>query len=185
MSVTVETVINRINELLKHKKSIIVAIDGRSGAGKTAFALELKKILDCNVIHIDDFFLRPEQRTQKRLDTPGENVDHERFLAEVLIPLKNGEEFRYKPFDCHTMSFKDDILVMPKRITVIEGSYSCNKRLFDFYDLHIFLDIDNETQKQRIIRRNGENAQMFFTKWIPLEDKYFETFKIKEKCEMY
>lgn len=184
MSVTVETVVNRINELLKHKKSIIVAIDGRSGAGKTTFALELKKILDCNVIHIDDFFLRPEQRTKKRLDTPGENVDHERFLAEVLIPLENGEKFEFKPFDCHTMSFKDAVKIEPKRINIVEGSYSCNGKLWEHYDLHIFLDIDKETQKQRIISRNGENAQMFFTKWIPLEEKYFEAFGIKEKCEI-
>ncbi len=184
MNVTIESVIERITELLSNKNQIIIAIDGRSGAGKTTFASELEKILGCNVIHIDDFFLRPEQRTPKRLDSPGENIDHERFLAEVLIPLKNGEKFEFKPFDCHLISYKDEVTVEPNRITVIEGSYCCHKNLWEYYDLHIFLDVDRKTQKQRIIKRNGENAEMFFTKWIPLEEKYFEVFGIKEKCEI-
>lgn len=184
MNVTIESVIERINELLLNRERVIVAIDGRSGAGKTTFAFELQKKLDCNVIHIDDFFLRPEQRTKKRLDTPGENVDHERFLNDVLIPLRNGEKFRFKPFDCHLMKFKDEVTIEPNRITVIEGSYCCHKNLWDHYDLHIFLDIDRETQRQRIIKRNYENAEMFFEKWIPLEEKYFEMFRIKEKCEI-
>ena len=63
---------------------VLVALDGRCGAGKTTLARRLQTELGCRVFHMDDFFLRPEQRTAERLARPGENVDHERFLAEVL-----------------------------------------------------------------------------------------------------
>ena len=79
---------------------ILIAIDGRCAAGKTTLANRLHETAGWSVFHMDDFFLRPEQRTEQRLNTPGENVDHERFLEEILIPLKSGaKELSFRPFD--------------------------------------------------------------------------------------
>ena len=69
----------------------ILAIDGRCASGKTTIATELAHTLNADLIHMDDFFLRPEQRTPERLAIPGENIDHERFLTEVLEPLRAGK----------------------------------------------------------------------------------------------
>jgi len=74
----------------KHKR---IAIDGRCASGKSTLGAFLQKETGGNLIHMDDFFLRPEQRTKERYATPGENVDHERFYEEVLVPLQNGEDF--------------------------------------------------------------------------------------------
>ena len=75
----------------------VIAIDGRCGSGKTTLATQLSERLGANLIHMDDFFLRPEQRTPERLATPGENIDHERFLSEVLLPLRQGSVFFLPP----------------------------------------------------------------------------------------
>ena len=178
------TLIKKINELLSKKDFLIISIDGRCAAGKTTFADKLKKEIDCNVFHGDDFFLRPEQRTSERLSQTGENIDYERLIAEVIIPLKNSESFSYRPFDCHTMDFGSEIYVTPKKINIIEGAYCCNRHLYDYADVHVFMDIDTETQRIRIIDRNGENAEIFFAKWIPMEEEYFSFFNIKDKCEI-
>lgn len=37
------------------KESFIMAIDGRCAAGKTTLAGQLKKVCECNVVHMDDF----------------------------------------------------------------------------------------------------------------------------------
>ena len=179
-----------MNELLKkieesEKDFILIAIDGRCAAGKTTLANELHKALSCNVIHMDDFFLRPEQRSEKSLKTPGENIDQERFLNEVLIPLSKNEAFSYRPYKCKTGSFGESIKTEPSRITVVEGSYSCHPKLWDYYDIHVFMDIDRKSQLKRIVLRNGvDAAQIFENKWIPLEESYFNTFSIKERCEI-
>ncbi|MBQ4110131.1 MAG: AAA family ATPase [Clostridia bacterium] len=176
---------NKIKELLSKKDFILIAIDGRCGAGKTTLAEKLGKEFSANVIHMDDFFLRPEQRTEKRLLTPGENIDHERFLNEVLIPLSENKSFSYRPFNCKTQSLSEPISIIPSKVTVIEGSYSCHPQLWDFYDLHIFVDTDCKTQLERIEKRNGEEiAKIFKNKWIPLEESYFKEFNIKESCEI-
>ena len=178
-------VTSAIEELLENKDRITVAIDGRCASGKTTLACEIAKRLDCNIFHMDDFFLRPEQRSAERLSKAGENVDHERFLSEVLIPLSRGEAFSYRPFDCHTMSLLQPIAVEPKRIAVVEGSYSCHPSLYDYYDLRIFSDVSPEEQMKRITARNGKaGAERFASLWIPLEEKYFDFYDVANKCHM-
>ena len=87
-----ETVLlRRIRALAAVRPRVLVAIDGRCAAGKTTLAASLQAQLGCNVFHMDDFFLRPEQRTPERLHQPGGNVDFERFLTEVLRPLYDGD----------------------------------------------------------------------------------------------
>ena len=155
---------------------VIIAIDGRCAAGKTTLANLLSQKTDCNVIHMDDFFLRPEQRTPKRLAAPGENIDHERFLEEVLIPLSKGLPVKFRPFDCHQMKLGDIIELAPKHINIIEGSYSCHPALRKYYDYMVFLTVSKDEQIKRIINREGsERARIFEEKWIPLEEEYFKT----------
>lgn len=181
----VKETIKIINEILKKNGTVKVAIDGKCGSGKSTFAELLSKEFDCNLFHMDDFYLTPEKRTQKRLNEPGGNVDRERFLAEALIPAINEKDVFYKVYNCATKTFKEPVKITPKNVTITEGSYSCHPELFRFYDLHIFLTVSPETQMDRIINRNGkEDAENFKNKWIPMEEKYFEHFKIAEKCDI-
>lgn len=166
------------------REHMVIAIDGRCAAGKTSLAAELQKVLDCNVIHMDHFFLQPQQRTKQRLRQPGGNVDHERFLQEVAAPLQKGVPFAYRVFDCKKMDFSTEIPVDPGRLTIVEGAYSCHPALWDLYDLRIFLTVDPQEQLRRISHRNGEAAlTMFREKWIPLEEMYFSAYHIKERCD--
>ena len=59
-----------IRRQLLRRDRVIVAIDGRCGSGKTTLAAKLQKQLHCSVFHMDDFFLRPEQRTEERFAAP-------------------------------------------------------------------------------------------------------------------
>ena len=140
------------------------------------------------LFHMDDFYLRIEQRTKERYEEPGGNVDRERFWEEVLNPLKtaeNGATLSYRPFLCGKWVLGDPISVEVGLLIVVEGSYSCHPELFDQYDLHVFVDIDPETQQERILKRNGaEKLEMFQSRWIPMEEMYFSAFDIKKKCEI-
>ena len=170
---TIQTVIELIDSLYSTNCRLLVSIDGRCASGKTTLAAALQERYGCTVIPMDHFFLRPEQRTADRLAVPGEKVDHERFLKEVLLPLKRGEAFSYRPFDCGRMVLGDPIAVNPTGLTVIEGSYSCHRSLRELYDLRIFLTVDPQEQMRRLIIRNGDYAEVFRKKWIPLEEQYF------------
>lgn len=166
------------------ERPFILAIDGRCAAGKTTFALSLSRLSGAAVVHMDDFFLQPFQRTQKRLETPGENVDWERFKNEVLLPLNRGETARFCPFDCHSLGFKDEISVSPENGVIVEGTYSMNRELQKFYSMRVFMSVSPEIQIKRLIKRNGESgAEIFRKKWIPLEEKYFSAYGLHEQCD--
>lgn len=179
-----EQTIEKIQELIHQKGHILVGIDGRCASGKTTFALQLQKELGGTVISMDDFFLRPEQRTASRYETPGENVDHERFLEEVLLPLKNGVPVIYRPFDCSTMSLQDPIEVPEAEVTLIEGSYAFHPDLREYYDLKIFMTVEPEIQMQRIQERNPSAAENFRKKWIPLEERYFQACAVEKASDI-
>lgn len=182
-----ETVIEKIREkvnTMAEKDRILIAIDGSCTAGKSTLAAMLAREVDCNLFHMDDFFLRPEQRTQARLMEAGGNVDYERFYGEVLLPLKTGKSFAYRPYDCGTGNLKDPVEMTPKRINIIEGSYSCHPYFGDPYDIRVFLKISPPIRQDRIGKRPAFLRKRFLEEWIPMEQQYFEAFLIEEKADI-
>lgn len=185
MRKTAEIVLEEIGTRFPDRQQILIAIDGRCAAGKTTLAGQLQTMCGCNVIHMDQFFLRPEQRNEARLAEPGGNVDYERVLTEVMIPLKKGEAFSYRPYSCSEQRLVEAVSVQPNKITIIEGSYSCHPTLVSYYDFKVFLTVGKEEQMRRIEKRNGtEKAEMFRNKWIPLEEAYFAAYPVKEQCDL-
>ena len=174
-----------ILQKLKGKESAVIALDGRAASGKTTMAGLLSKVLDATVIAMDDFFLPPELRTPQRLAETGGNVHYERFQEEVLFGLQTGEGFFYRVFDCGKMAYGVTVEIPKSQYRIVEGSYSHHPALGDYADLRVFLDIAPETQMARIKKRNGERlAEMFRTRWIPMEETYFDAFSIREHADL-
>ncbi|MDE7397997.1 MAG: uridine kinase [Oscillospiraceae bacterium] len=167
-------------------KRIVIAIDGRCASGKTTLAKMICERTNWDVVHMDDFFLRPEQRTAERLAEPGSNVDWERFREEILVPLEGGcSTIKFRSFDCRTQRLSEPISVSVGDVCIIEGSYSCHPELRGFYGLRVFLTVNPEEQMRRILLRNGtERAEQFAEKWIPLEEEYFAKCDVERFCEL-
>ncbi|MBR3358703.1 MAG: hypothetical protein IKG46_12870 [Solobacterium sp.] len=161
-----------------------IAVDGRCASGKSTFAARLAEMTGADVLHMDDFFLRPEQRSEERYRTPGGNVDHERFLEQVLVPLSEGREYTYQPFDCRIMELGTAEVRRPSRITITEGSYSLHPLLKDYYDIKVFLTVQQETQIERIRKRNPDKVQRFIREWIPYEELYFREFDTENQADI-
>lgn len=176
--------------LLKHPlrregRRLVIAIDGRCASGKTSVARILAGGEGFKVFHMDDYFPRPEQRTPERLAAPGGNVDHERAAEEILKPLKEGAGLiRHRAYDCRLQAMREPVTEEAGDLNILEGSYSCHPALWDHYDVRIFLTVPEKVQAKRILEREGERAEAFFAKWIPMEEAYFTHFKIGERCDL-
>lgn len=179
-------VFDRIDELrTKDDKRIIIAIDGMCGSGKSSLASLIARIYECNVFHMDDYFLPVEMRTKERLDEPGGNVHYERFKEEILRPLSEGRPVVYRPYMCGVWTYSEPRIVEPKRLSIVEGSYSMHPYLREAYQLKIFLEVEEGEQIRRIAQRNPERSvQPFIDKWIPLENKYFNELSIRSYCDI-
>ena len=103
-----------------------------------------------------------------------------------MVPLRAGTTFTYREFDCSVMDFGGNSDVIdPKGNVIIEGSYSLHPAFGALSgeegdrrhpaEIAVFLQISPETQRERILKRNGEEMlDMFVKRWIPLENAYFE-----------
>lgn len=162
-----------------------VAIDGRCGSGKSTLAAFLSAVYDAPIVHADDFFLQPHQRTPERMAEIGGNMDRERLLLEVLEPLMRGDNVVFRPFSCARQAIGEPISLPASRMTIIEGSYCMHPDLRHAYDLKVFLSVDPDIQRQRILQRNGEQMlRRFVAEWIPREEKYFDTFGVRDACDL-
>lgn len=180
-------VLTEIDRLVSENSDqpVLVAIDGNAAAGKTTLAERIAEVFDCNVFHMDDFFLPLSLRSEERLAEPGGNVHYERFRDEVLTPLASKKPFSYGVFDCSVMAISGQRAVEPKKLNIIEGSYSHHPYFGSSYDLRIFMKISPEEQMERILRRNGEfMAEKFRKLWIPMENRYFEHFGLETKSDI-
>lgn len=167
------------------KGRLRLAIEGGSASGKTTLAALLQSVYGCAVVHTDDFFLQPSQRTADRLSQPGGNLDRERLLEEVLVPLSKGQSVFYRPFYCATMTLGQREELPETPLTVIEGAYSMHPELSDYYDMSVFLEVSPEEQARRIDQRNSPlMARRYLNEWIPMERRYFESFDIKKCCDL-
>ncbi len=175
----------RIDQLMAEKGRALVAIDGPAASGKTTLGAALGEICGAPVIPMDDFFLQPHQRTPERFVQVGGNVDHERFLAEVLEPLSRRETAVYRPFDCQQWALGDEVAVPCAPLMIVEGSYSLHPLLAEHYDLRILTKVDAAAQRERILRRNGERMlQRFLSEWIPMEERYFSETGIASRVDV-
>ncbi|MBE6866464.1 MAG: hypothetical protein E7492_05860 [Ruminococcaceae bacterium] len=166
------------------KEHVIIAIDGPSATGKTTFAKNIKKHFDCNVFHMDDFFLPDEKKTEERLATPGGNVDWERFKEQVLDKIRTNEPFTYDIYHCGTGDVTKSKVITPKRLNIVEGVYAMHPELREAYEYELFFDVARPKQLDRIKKRSSEKMlKRFKEEWIPLEDLYFKSFNTKKEAD--
>lgn len=175
----------KIEERKADKTPVLVALEGGSASGKSTLGAELAAHTGATLIHMDDFFLPLELRTAERFAQPGGNVHWERVLEEVLQPLAAGKAPEYGVFDCSVMAVNRTVRETLRDVVIVEGAYSLHPKLRGFYDLKVFLSVDKETQRARILERNGEKLlQRFLDQWIPLEQAYFAACQVEECCDL-
>lgn len=162
----------------------VVAIDGNCGSGKTTGVRMIAEALGCSIIQMDDFYLTPAMRTQKRRMEPGGNVNYERFKEEVLPFIKSREPFSYRKYDAPNNRFISDIEITSPDLVIVEGAYALRPDLRADYDLCVFSKASYELQVSRLSKREGEFVEEYKNIWIPLENVYHEFFNLEKNVDI-
>lgn len=170
-----------IQSKAENKMRFIISIDGRAASGKSTLAAFLKRELQATVFHMDDYFLPSKMKTAKRLSIAGGNVNHERLKEEVLDYLDK-DSVEYKKYNCMTEELETMTKVLLSKFIVIEGVYSQQKKLKQYYDLNIFTEISKNEQYKRLENRNPALLERFIKEWLPLEEDYFKEEDIERNA---
>ena len=134
-----------------HRRPVVVALDGHSGAGKSCLATALALRAGGTVLEGDDFYqpalasLAPDDRNRMSAAEAAEIViDWRRLRSEALEPLARGEAARFRPYDWDA---RDGRLAEPRLlragdVVVVDGVYSARSELADLVDLAVLVETD-------------------------------------------
>jgi len=181
-----DTLEARIRQIRKPR--VLLAIDGMAASGKTTLAAALSRRFPGSVVvHMDDFTVPFEDRHPGYFDETLSNADVIRFEREVLLPLERGEAACYRPYVCHPNPGFLPPVVIPADcpLLIVEGAYCLHPLLFDHYDLRVLSLIDEDTQRTRILRRNGPaQLERFVSLWIPMENRHIHARSLRTLCDL-
>ncbi|MEN9389343.1 MAG: hypothetical protein RLY61_427 [Candidatus Parcubacteria bacterium] len=188
----IEKVISKIIELIKNSaKPRLVALDGRSGTGKTTIAKHIASRLDGVVILADNFWIGgPDEEWDLR--TPQEKseqaIDWKRIRMDVLEPLLAGKPASWHPFNWKAGEGLDEepIEAQPTKLVILDGAYSSRPELQDIIDLSVLVEVpDDNNRRGRLINREGkEYMDDWHKRWDPAEDYYFSKVRPKSSFDM-
>lgn len=162
-------------EKLKERKTVIIAIDGPGGSGKSFFAQRLSSYISrVQIVHFDDFYF--ESFSPKHGSNQiGSSFDWQR-LEKVLLAVRAGKKPCYQKYDWTNDRLEGKYEVIPEEIIIIEGVYTLRRELRDYYDFKIWIEVDSNLRLIRGIERDGEKMrEKWTTEWMPKEDQYIES----------
>lgn len=181
--VSINRLFSIIEEKLCSQNRVVIVLEGNAASGKSSFGERLKNKYQGTLIHVDDFYKKRDKNVPLDLENNCEgNIDYHRLKGEIIDKL-NESEILYKKFNCSKQDFEKEEIVPLNKLIIIEGTYALNPRLGKYYDLSIFIQVDDELQIERIKKRNPNNYDSFIKTWVKLERNYFSKFDILNKCD--
>lgn len=173
--------------------SILIAIGGGSGSGKTFITNRLiEEFGEERVAHLSyDYYYRNrtdltfEERTKVNYDSP-DSLDQELFLSQIK-DIKAGRDVDIPQYDfsMHLRS-SQTLHVESKEIVIVDGILIYTIPDFDsLFDYTIFVDTDSDIRFARRLLRDikerGRTPESVFTQYMetvrPMHIKYVEPAK--------
>ncbi len=144
-----------------------MAVDGRSGSGKSSIARELQaEWSGSRLLALEELY-------------PGWDgllpaID---LLAQwILRPLASGKAARYRRYNWVEARFADDWVDLgrPSRL-IVEGVGALAASLREFISVGVWVEADAATRYQRAMARDGDLYRPHWQRWAAQEETYLRS----------
>jgi anthranilate synthase component 1/para-aminobenzoate synthetase len=144
----------------------VIAVDGRSGAGKTSLAGELAAALRAHrtvaLVHLEDLY--------PGWDGLAEGI--ERCAAGILEPLRAGAAARWRVWDWAAHGEGQERTTEPADVVVLEGVGAGAAPLRPHLDAVVWVEAGAAERKRRALGRDGETYAPHWDRWAAQEDAW-------------
>jgi uridine kinase len=165
-------------DLCKESPRPLIAIDGRAGAGKTTFAALLKTRLSphfsIETIHLDNLYNGWESAFDRHLTDS---------LLSAISAHQSGEEIVLRHFDWAKNCFGDEVRYQQSQLLIIEGVGALQQILLPHFTASIWIDIDLQEGRDRVIARDGDVSEPFIDNWVRLQERLFKEENSREAAD--
>lgn len=149
------------------RRTFIVAIDGRSGAGKTTLAGKLEKELReegiaVAAIEVESFI-------------GGWNglIDGvEAIAAQILEPVRSRGRATARMWDWNRGAWAEEVRIPPSGpvdVLILTGCGAASAPCRPFVDLAVWVELDEKRRRERVARREGDPGR-WWRMWAEQED---------------
>lgn len=152
----------------------VVAIDGRSGAGKTRLAEVLSGELGAPVVSLEDLYGGWDGLER------GIGV----LVSEVLEPLAARRTARVPRYDWLAREWSEPVVLKPPEVLVVEGVGAGARRAAAFESLLVWLDAPEAVRKQRALDRDGETFAPYWDMWAAQEEAMLARERTPERADL-
>lgn len=178
---------NFLREKVGEIRPLFVALDGRSGVGKSTLAAQVARTLHpltVAVIEGDDFYAGGSGKSWDRRSAREKAtavIDWQR-QHHLLRQLRQQGQGTYRVFDWQSETWDAEPVPLkaePRRckvadIVILEGAYSGRPELAEVIDVRILLTLGDEARRQRLRQREGEAYRIEWeARWAEAEQFYF------------
>lgn len=138
----------------------VVAVDGRSGAGKTSLAAGLRAELGAPVVTLEELYGGWD----------GLESGIELLVSEVLEPLGAGRAPRVPRYDWVTAAWGRPWVLDPPELLIVEGVGAGARRAATYESVLIWMEAAESVRKKRTLDRAGETFAPYWDMWAGQEE---------------
>lgn len=152
----------------------VIAIDGRSGAGKTSLAAELRAELAAPVVSLEDLY------------GGWDGLEHgvDLLVSEVLEPLSAGLTARVPKYDWVTATWQAPWVLEPPEVLIVEGVGAGARRAAAHENLLIWMEAPDSVRKNRALARDGETFAPHWERWAAQEDAMLARERTPDRADL-
>ena len=173
-----------IRERLRHDDSVLVAIDGAAGLGKTTLANILRREFpgQATVLHADDYLAERHERFAQRLIAYDPRAIDLEALRQDINALSQGRDVIVRPYQHPTGTHSSPVVVPSRPLLIVEGAHTLTA---PDHLIGVFIDGTENAmyhfRRERDVRERHASPATFDTWWNGMNEDYHRYVEINRE----